>query len=85
LFPHEAAGLYDLGPFAGRYQRYVNAHREVLERDRQAVIGQAPAGGAMMMEGGMDNSMMAPSANMINETPAYDLPYGVYNGKSKAF
>lgn len=87
LFPREAEGLYDIGPFAGRYQRYVNAHVDVLKRDRQAVMGRASPvmDDSSGMEGGTENNMMAPSANMINETPAYDLPYGVYNGKSKAF
>ena len=85
LFPEEAEGQYDLGPFAGRYQRYVNAHMEVLQRDREGIIGTAaPAVGQEKMESG-EGMMMAPSANMINETPQYDLPYGVFNGKSKAF
>jgi len=63
----------------------VNAHKDVLERDRQAVLGEPPASDGEMMEGAMASKMMAPSAKMINETPAYDLPYGVYNGKSKAY
>jgi len=82
LFPDEAEGVYDLGPFAGRYQRYVNAHVDVLKRDRENVIGTAPA---MAMADSEESMMMAPSANMINEAPTYDLPYGVFNGKSKAF
>lgn len=85
LFPREAAGQYDLGPFAGRYQRYVNAHKDVLERDRQALMGAPPASDGEMMEGAMASKMVAPSAKMINATPVYDLPYGVYNGKSKAY
>jgi len=86
LFPHEAEGLYDIGPFAGRYQRYVNAHQEVLKRDRDAILGPMMDNPNMMdMEGGGDTSMMALSSQLINETPQYDLPYGVYNGKSKAF
>ena len=32
-----------------------------------------------------ESMMMAPSANMINEAPDYDLPYGVFNGKTMAF
>jgi uncharacterized protein (DUF1800 family) len=32
-----------------------------------------------------DGGMMAPSAAMINETPQYDLPFGVYNGMNRAF
>lgn len=85
LFPHEAEGQYDIGPFAGRYQRYVNAHKDVLKRDRDAVMGSAAAmGGTMMMEEGASR-MVAPSAQLINATPEYDLPYGVYNGKSKAY
>ena len=85
LYPAEAAGSYDLGPFAGRYQRYVNAHMEVLDRDREALLGTATAMGGgedMMMDGG---AMSAPSANMINETVEYDLPYGVYNGMTRAY
>jgi hypothetical protein len=86
LFPHESEGLYDIGPFAGRYQRYVNAHQEVLKRDRDAILGpMAGTANRMNMEGGEESSMMAPSAALINETPQYDLPYGVYNGKSKAY
>lgn len=83
LFPHEAAGLYDLGPFAGRFQRYVNAHVEVLDRDRQILLA-----GTKSMAGGMSDmgeGMMAPSSNMINETPEYDLPFGVYNGMTRAY
>ncbi len=84
LFPAEAEGLYDLGPFAGRYQRYVNAHMEVLQRDREGVIS-APGDAEESMSDPEESMMMAPSANMINEAPAYDLPYGVFNGKTMAF
>lgn len=85
LFPREAEGEYDLGPFAGRYQRYVNAHVDVLERDRQALLGPSQSMGGEEMADSSENAMMAPSAKMINETPDYDLPFGVFNGKSKAF
>ncbi len=84
LFPAEAEGLYDLGPFAGRYQRYVNAHMDVLRRDREGVIS-APGDTGEGMSDPEESMMMAPSANMINEAPAYDLPYGVFNGKTMAF
>lgn len=85
LFPAEAAGQYDLGPFAGRYQRYVNAHMDVLERDRQALISDVgPPAEMEMMEGG-GQMMTALSAQMINEAPTYDLPFGVFNGMSNAF
>lgn len=86
LFPAEAEGQYDLGPFAGRYQRYVNAHEEVLERDRKALLASSGAMPMMQMEGSEGGMTMdAPSANMINDTPEYDLPYGVYNGMSRAY
>ena len=57
LFPAEAEGVYDLGPFAGRYQRYVNAHYDVLKRDRENVIGSADA---TMMADSEESMMMAP-------------------------
>lgn len=42
-----------------------------------------PGPGPTMAGGGM--AMAAPSASMINETPQYDLPLGVYNGMNRAF
>ena len=84
LFPADAEGLYDLGPFAGRYQRYVNAHMDVLKRDREGVIS-APGDAGEDISDSEESMMMAPSANMINEGPTYDLPYGVFNGKTMAF
>ncbi|MCH8334226.1 DUF1800 domain-containing protein, partial [Candidatus Sumerlaeota bacterium] len=91
LFPDEAGDTYYLGPFTARYQRYQYAPKEAADRDREIVMGAAPAsrGGEPMMEGSaiMEGGpmMKAPSATMINETPQYDLPLGVYNGMNRAF
>lgn len=54
---------------------------ETTMKDR----GETPAqktSGMTATEGGM---MAAPSAAMINQTPQYDLPLGVYNGMNRAF
>ncbi len=100
LFPERQGEAYRYGPFEGRYQRYQYAPIEAAERDRVAVLGGAPAapgageGSSMVMANSgaaMDpapageGAMMAPSATMINETPRYDLPLGVYNGMNRAF
>jgi len=87
LFAATAGGAYDLQPFGGRYQRYQFAPAECAQRDRQTLAGTAGAatyGGEGMMSGS-ETMMAAPSATMINETPEYDLPLGVYNGMNRAF
>ena len=94
LFPERQGDAYRYGPFEGRYQRYQYAPVEVYERDRLAANGgAAPAPDTMSGSTDMASSPgkeamqegMAPSASKINETPQYDLPFGVYNGMNRAF
>ena len=93
LFPERQGEAYRYGPFEARYQRYQFAPIEAYERDRVAALGSPTtaavmeeSGTGMAAEGTSDGKMMAaPSAAMINQTPQYDLPLGVYNGMNRAF